>query len=281
MTPSADGTLTDGRALIGPVEAPALHVMTYNIRRLFRRYRPGSPDRWADREPLIAEVLQREQPALLGTQEAMPTQGRALSHALGRHYRRIGHGRNEDGHGEGCPTFYDTRRLELTSWRQVALSDTPAVAGSRSWGNMVPRIAVVADFVDRATGLPLRHVNTHFDHLSWRSREESARMMLEIVAEVQVPTIVSGDTNAGVDTAPHRLLVESGALVDAWPAARERLTPEWGTWSNYKAPKRTTRRIDWMLVTPDVEVERVGINTTRIGGRAPSDHEALQAVVRC
>ncbi len=34
-------------------------------------------------------------------------------------------------------------------------------------------------------------------------------------------------------------------------------------------------------MTPDIEVERVGINTTRIGGRAPSDHEALQAVVRC
>jgi hypothetical protein len=109
MTFRADGTLQDGRALIGPVDAPGLHVMTYNIRRLFRRYRPGSPDRWADREPLIAELLQREQPALLGTQEAMPTQGRALSHALGRHYRRIGHGRNADGHGEGCPTFYDTR----------------------------------------------------------------------------------------------------------------------------------------------------------------------------
>jgi endonuclease/exonuclease/phosphatase family metal-dependent hydrolase len=106
-------------------------------------------------------------------------------------------------------------------------------------------------------------------------------LMLEIVAEEQVPTIVSGDTNAGVDTEPHRLLVEAGALVDAWPAAGERLTPEWGTWSNYKAPKRTTRRIDWMLVTADIEVERVGINTTRVGGRAPSDHEALQAVVRC
>jgi endonuclease/exonuclease/phosphatase family metal-dependent hydrolase len=252
MTLSADGTLQDGRVLIGPVDAPELHVMTYNIRRLFRRYRPGSPDRWADREPLIAALLRREQPALLGTQEAMPTQGRAVSRALGPHYRR-----------------------------QVALSDTPAVAGSRSWGNMVPRIAVVADFTDLATGLPLRHVNTHFDHLSRRSREASARMMLEIVAEVQVPTIVAGDTNAGVETEAHRLLVESGALVDAWDGARDRLTPEWGTWSNYKAPKRTTRRIDWMLVTPDVEVERVGINTTRTAGRAPSDHEALQAVVRC
>ena len=43
--------------LIGPVAAPDLHVMTYNIRRRMRGSRPGGPDRWATRRSLVRRIL--------------------------------------------------------------------------------------------------------------------------------------------------------------------------------------------------------------------------------
>lgn len=265
--------------LIGPVGPPGLHVMSYNIRRRFLRYVPGTPDRWDQREPILTRLLSDERPALLGSQEAMHVQALAVSRALGRDYRRIGHGRNPDLRGEGCPIFYDTTRLELGEWRQIALSPTPDRPGSRGFGNHVPRLAVIADFLDRATGKRIRHINTHLDHLSRVSRERSMALILEQVGESDSPVIVTGDMNTGIASKLHRLALASEELAEAWWHADRRVTREWGTFSNYRSPARG-RRIDWMLVSPDVTVERIGINTRRFDGRAPSDHEPLQAVVR-
>lgn len=269
---------TDEAPLIGPVGPPGLHVMSYNIRRRFFRYVPGSPDRWEQREPLLTRLLADERPALLGSQEAMHVQALSVSRALGPDYRRIGYGRNADQRGEGCPIFYDSTRLELTAWRQIALSPTPEEPGSRGFGNHVPRIAVVADFVDRMTGKRIRHINTHLDHVSRVSRERSMALILEQVEESESPVVVTGDMNTGIASKLHRITLASDQLAEAWWHADQRITREWGTFSNYRAPARG-RRIDWMLVAPDVSVERIGINTRRFDGRAPSDHEPLQAVL--
>ena len=157
--------MTDG-ALIGPVPAPYLHVMTYNIRRRFPPLRPGSPDRWGDRKQLVRRLLDAEQPTLIGVQEALAEQVDFVADAQGSHYRWVGHGRSASGEDESCAVFYDSRRWELTDWRQRALSKTPYRACSRSWGNLAQRVVVSAEFTDTATGARLHVFNTHFDHLS-------------------------------------------------------------------------------------------------------------------
>src|SRR5690606_2237337 len=152
----------------GPVAPPELHVMTYNIRRRGTVSRPGSPDRWATRRPLLARLLALERPTVLGVQEALPEQAEAVLDALGGEYSSIGEGRDARGAGERTAMMWDTRRLELLGWRQRAVSSTPDVPGSRSWGNLVPRTLVDAEFADRATGDRVVVFNTHLDHLSWR-----------------------------------------------------------------------------------------------------------------
>jgi endonuclease/exonuclease/phosphatase family metal-dependent hydrolase len=267
--------------IFGKAHAPDLHVMTYNIRRRMRQNAPGSPDLWARRQPLLRALLARERPTVLGTQEALPDQALFVSAVLGERYRRIGYGRNADRTGEGCPLFYDSRRLRLKSWHQLALSDTPDVPGSRSWGNLIPRVAVTARFIDLKTDQPLRVINTHFDHISRRARLRSAEMLAALAASSDEATIVMGDTNTDVGTAPFEAIAgEAGPLVDAWTAADERLTPPWGTFSNYRAPKTGTKRIDWILVSPGIHVREAAINASRFDGAAASDHEAVQLLVR-
>jgi len=265
--------------LIGPVDAPGLHVASYNIRRRMAHLTKRSPDAWSTRRTLMARLLTAERPALIGTQEAMPDQARFLLESLGPHYRRIGRGRGPRGGGEGCPVFFDGTRLRLEEWSQSALSSTPAVRGSRSWGNMVPRVVIAAVFTDLATGIRFRLLNTHFDHLSARSRRESALMVGAMAAASAEPVIVTGDANTGVDSPPFRALTRGGRLVDAWSVASERLTPEWKTYSAYRAP-RLGRRIDWLAVSPGVEVLSIGINAARFDGAAASDHEPVQALMR-
>lgn len=271
--------------LIGPVEAPDLHVMTYNIRRRMPHLRTGNPDRWATRKHLVQRLLSAERPTLLGVQEALADQVEFLETALGPDYHWIGRGRNPSGEGERGPIFFDSRRLELTDWRQWALSATPDVPGSRSWGNMVRRVVVSADFIDRATGGRVLAFNTHFDHLSPRSRHESARFLVRRVraahaADPAAAIVVTGDFNSDVDSAVYRRLTEEGVLRDAWEAAAERLTVQWGTFPNYRPQRPGGKRIDLILVGQGVDVVKTGINVSRFDGKAASDHDAVQAVLR-
>ena len=271
-------------ALIGPVEAPELQVMTFNVRRRMPQIGPAigprSADRWGVRMPAIAALLAAERPHLLGTQEVLPDQDRFLTGALGEDYRRIGHGRDADGQGEGCPLYYDTTRLELLTAEQQALSDTPESPGSRSWGNVTPRTLVRAEFRDRATGIRFLAINTHLDNMSQRSRVRAAQQIRLMVGGQPLPAVLTGDLNSGEGTAPLTELLHGGTLTDAWAAAGTRLTAEWGTFPNYRAPKRERKRIDWIVVTPGVEVDRIGINSRRPGGVWPSDHLPVQAVLR-
>ncbi len=265
--------------MIGLVAEPDLHVMTYNVRRRMARVPRRSPDQWARRRPLVKRLLTLEAPAILGTQEGLLEQVEFISQVLGPSYRRIGRGRNASGDGEQCAIFYDSTRLTLRDWRQLSLSDSPHIAGSRTWGNMLPRIVVIADFTDQATGIQFTVFNTHFDHLSRKARAKSAAMISDLVEGLGTPAIVTGDMNSGVRSIPHRSLT-AGPLSDAWMVARNRLTPAWSTFSNYRAPKEGGKRIDWILITDSVTVESIGINAVRFNGRAPSDHEPVQARIR-
>lgn len=265
--------------LIGPTAAPGLHVMTFNVRRRLM-VQTRRADRWMRRAPRIRALLQSERPSLLGVQEAMPDQASFVRHALGSSYRSIGRGRNADGRGEQCPLFYDDDRLELLDWQQLALSDRPTVAGSSSWGNAIPRFYVAASLRDRQTGARLDAINTHFDHLSRRSRLRSAWTIRERVAASGVATIVMGDLNTGENSAPITELLAGGVLEDAWELSDQRLTPEWGTFANYSAPRPNRKRIDWIAATPGIGIQQIAINPRQYVGGWPSDHLSVQAVVR-
>lgn len=266
--------------LFGPADPPLLHVMSFNIRR--RMGWPGQrhADRWSHRAPALATLLGTERPAFLGVQEALPDQAEFVGDALGAGYRWVGRGRDADDGGERCPVYFDSERLELQDWRQRALSDRPEEAGSVSWGNHIPRILVAATFRDRATGARFVALNTHLDHMSARSRVQSARAIRTLVASASLPVVVTGDLNAGATSPPVRKLLAGGQLVDAWRAARAQSTPAWGTFPHYRAPRRGGRRIDWIMVSPTIEVERTGVNARQPGGVWPSDHLPVQAVVR-
>jgi len=267
-------------ALFGPVEPPSLHVMTFNLRRRMDGMAWRRADRWRIREPLVSRLVRTEMPTILGTQEALPDQARAVLTALGPRYRMIGRGRMTRGRGEGTPLFYDADRLRLREWEQLALSEHPRAAGSRSWGNAIPRIAVAASFRDRATDADLFVVNTHLDPFSPRSRVRSAEAIRSFVAAQDLPAIVTGDMNAGEDSPALRAFVEGATLVDAWVTAERRATPAWGTNATYRAPTQHGPRIDWILTTPGIHVLDAGINAEPIDGGWPSDHFPVQAIVR-
>lgn len=267
-------------SLIGPTAPPELHVMSYNIRRRMPTLNPVMADRWGRRRPLLQELLEAEQPVLLGVQEALPEQANFVRHALGDRYRSIGHGREKDGRGEGCPIFYDRERVRLLDFTQTALSDTPDIQGSTSWGNRTPRVVVDATFADVASDKKFHFVNTHFDNRSRSSRLRSADRLRDVVLASGLPGIVTGDFNVDADAEAHAILLDDGKLVDTWSHIDARITEVWGTFLDYRPPQHDHKRIDWILATPGITVDRVGINVSRSKKGWASDHAAVQAVLR-
>lgn len=262
------------------VEAPDLHVMSFNIRRRFERITWPPEDRWGLRKQRLRVFLGANKPHVLGSQEALPDQARWVQDSLGSSYGRIGRGRGKNRDGEGTPIFYDRDRVELLDWTQVALSDTPALDGSTGWGNTIPRIAVIARFRDAATSAPFVFVNSHFDAFSRRARRRSARWLADLASAEDLPLVFTADVNAPVRSRELAAMFEGGGLVDTWSYAPARRTVEWGTFNNYRRPRAGARRIDAILATPDVGVRAVGIDPRPTGTSWPSDHLSVQAVVR-
>lgn len=265
---------------LGPAAAPALHVMSWNIRRRVRYPNPRKADRWTHRAPRLRALLQAEQPTVLGVQEALADQATFLLNSLGTGYRFVGHGRNADGRGEGNPIVFDSTRLELLDWDQQALSTTPSKPGSRSWGTVYPRVLVSARFRDRATGSSFVVINTHLDHLSARSRAASARLIRDQAAGSEIPVVITGDLNATPASEPIRLLLGGDRLVDTWAAAAQQRSPAWDTLATYRTPIRSGRRVDWILASSSLGVEAAAINAEAYDGGWASDHLPVQALLR-
>ena len=262
-----------------PGTPPTIHVMTWNIRRLIPALMAREHDRWETRAPRVSAAIVDTAPTILAIQESMPEQTAFLRDVLGSRYQFVGQGRGRDNAGEATPIFFDSKRLELITWEQRALSNRPGKPGSVSWGNIFPRAFVAATVRDRHTGTRFLIINTHLDHLSSRSRIRSAGAIGEFIQKQTLPAMVLGDFNATQGSKTHGAFTRSGALSDIWSVADQHLTQAWGTFPNYKDPTPGGRRIDWILSTSDWQVHGAGINARQYAGGWASDHLSVHALM--
>jgi endonuclease/exonuclease/phosphatase family metal-dependent hydrolase len=256
--------------------AGALNVMTFNVR--FATVVDSSP-RWAVRRPVMRELLRRERPHLIGTQEGLYQQLRMIEKDLGGHHEWIGTGRGGGSKDEFMAIFYDTRRLEPIEFDHFWLSDTPYTIASNTWGADWLRMVTWVRFADLADGgREFYALNTHLDSVSQYARERAAKLIGETLAgfDRSLPVVVTGDFNAAAhDNRVYDLMLEAG-LVDAWDEADSR-SPAYGTYHGYEPPKPGGRRIDWILTTPGVTSHWAAMNTFSVDGMYPSDHLPVQA----
>lgn len=264
--------------VLGPAQGDSLHLMSFNLRFAA----DNVPNSWRQRRPVMAELLNRELPTVLGTQEGLSQQLQDIDHDLPPRYDWIGIGRDGGNRGEFTAIFYDTDRLVLRESGQFWLSDTPAVIGSISWGNDVPRMATWGRFADRRTGRQFYVVNTHLDNKSENAGERGAALIQRRTGLFAsgLPVLLIGDFNDPAGKAPsYDILVAGGGMTDSWPAAAKRLTPLYATYHGYRRVRLDGNRIDWILSRGAVTVTSAAINTFAKDGQYPSDHFPIHALI--
>lgn len=255
-----------------PPGAHDLRVMTFNVR--YGEANDGI-NAWPRRRDLMVQVIRKEHPDILGTQELLSPQGDYLRRHLPG-YTWFGMGRNgneiDKNDNEHMGVFYDTTRLKVLKSGNFWLSDTPDTPGSMSFGQPLPRMVTWAEFQELRSGRRFYYYDTHFPYQDGAKaeaiRERCAREIRRRMARLpaSLPFILTGDFNTTPDSRTHAVL--TATLHDARMTAPRREGPA-GTFHGFTG--HATKRIDWILYR-GVKADDVRTITTHDGRVYPSDH---------
>jgi endonuclease/exonuclease/phosphatase family metal-dependent hydrolase len=261
--------------------------MSFNIRY-------GTADdgenRWDLRKEFLIETIKAFKPDLLGTQETLGFQRDYLAEKLPE-YDWLGVGR-DDGkdQGEMMALYYKRDRFEKQGGGHFWLSETPDSPGSKSWDSSLPRMVTWVKLKDRQSpsAPPIAFFNTHFDHRGPEARLESARLIRRQIATIGegCSIIVTGDFNSGEGSEPYQALFapadgQDSPVVDTFRAAHPERGENEGTGTGrFRAGDTSGPRIDWIAAGRDWQIVEAAIDRTAKGGRTPSDHFPVMAVLR-
>ncbi len=247
---------------------------------------------WSQRVIGIVRMLRALQPDVFGIQEGQHGQVADLRASLSD-YDFAGVGRN-DGKwsGEYAAIYFRKDRFEKDEARSgmIWLSATPEKAGSKTWGNEIPRIATWVRLNDRASGQALWVVNMHLDHQNQPSREKGVRLMVERLLKMNRegdPVIWMGDFNA-TEGNPALLFLAGkksgvapvagfGGLVETFDALHPDEKKR-GTLHFWMSDPNRQWKVDHILISRGGAVLESGI--VRSGEPYLSDHFPVTARVR-
>lgn len=269
------GVLATGCILPAP-----FRVMTFNIRTATA---DDGPNAWNLRRNLVIETIRGQKPDVIALQEVVLSQATELREALPE-YGFVGVGRDDGAErGEFVPIFYRRQTFALLDSGYFWLSESPEHAGSVGWDAALPRIATWVQLRFKFAPLAeVRIVNVHFDHRGVRARTESAKLMRRFSESLGGRAlVVLGDFNCPPGSEPHRHLTDEGinaaALSDVQAAPAP--SPVGGTFHRFTGQPQPGR-IDWILVSRRLEAMRTEVDRRSYGGRYPSDHFPVVAVLR-
>lgn len=248
-------------------EARSLGVMSYNLRLDMAS---DGDNAWPKRREFLASQIEFHAPDVIGTQEGTPGQIDWLAERLTA-YAHVGEGREGGHQGEYSAVFYNRHRFRVEASGTFWLSDSTDRV-STGGDAALPRIVTWARFAERDGRGRFLLFNTHFDHVGERARAESVNLILARMDSLNprgLPFVLTGDLNLTPDSAPIRRL--TGRLTDTYTAAPVRLGPA-GTFTGFDYATPPRRRIDFVFVSPGVEVLRYAALTDAVDGRFPSDH---------
>ena len=266
-----------------------IRIMTFNIR--YGTAQDG-PDSWEHRQSILIDCLKKYNPDIVSLQEAVDFQVDSIKSAF-PHWKSIGVGRyynvfvpdrpQESMSGESCKILYDSTKFEIVNDGTYWHSDTPNVPGSKTWGNYLPRITTWGIFKLRNKNKRFVVMNTHF-HGGEPYVPNTTALMMRKWREIAgtIPTILTGDFNLAPTSETHDLFCgksgepdDRGNFIDCWQKCGKS-EENAGTGHSFTGTK-SQNRIDWILATPDFDVNNIDIIYDNENGRYPSDHYPVYA----
>ena len=250
--------------------AQTVKVMSYNIRL---DTKADGVNQWGNRIEKVSQLINQNNPDLLGVQEALHNQMVDLKNNL-IGYEYVGVGRDDGKEkGEYSAIFYKKDKFDVLEQKTFLLSETPDVPGSKSCDAAITRVVTYAILKDKSSGKSFAYFNTHFDHIGKEARKNSAALIKTKIASLpnskKIPLIVSGDFNSEPIDEPYKKMIDGTVvkLIDSRPAVD--LT---GTYCGFEVGAIKCKTIDYIFHSSHWSTEGYQVIQDHGGKYYPSDH---------
>ncbi|SFM59772.1 endonuclease/exonuclease/phosphatase family protein [Thermodesulforhabdus norvegica] len=243
-----------------------IRAMTFNIR--FDNPEDGER-RWGYRREMVASVIERYHPDIVGLQEATWRQIFDLRELLPG-YGFCLKNRVWDDTCQYPTLVYRRDTVECLGNSEFWLSTTPGVHRSKDWGSAFPRMFSYGQFRIKEIPQVVTAGVSHLDNRSDRARSRQAMMIADWYKSQDTPCIIMGDFNEQPDGNVHSILCSS-SLEDTWKSLGFPEDELAMTHHDFEG-NPDKGRLDWILVSPHFMVLNGEIVRDSADGKYPSDH---------
>lgn len=253
-----------------------LKLTSFNIR--FANPADGKHD-WPHRRDLLSEIIKEFNCDILGTQEGREPQLRNLADLINE-YQLIDEHRDWIEERMYPCIFIKPDIIDVKESGDFWLSETPDVAGSKSFESAFPRLCTWMKAQHKNTGSDFLFVNTHLDHVKQSTRVEQARVLSEEIQKInkeQLPMILMGDFNDCPTSPVREVFNQHLNLNDPW---LEKNIPEESTHHSFNGEVGEGVRIDWTLLSDQFDCEDIFLDKREREGVYPSDHFPLLSKIK-
>lgn len=222
---------------------------------------------WFYRADLLLEGVEKENPGIIGFQEATKWQYGYLCDTLPQYDSVITY-RDKAFNSEGCPVFYRTDLYKLVNKGSFWLSETPDEM-SKDWGAACYRICSYVILEDIETAKQFVIFNTHLDHISDEARINGIAVVLDKIKEFgSLPSLIMGDFNCEEGSETYKAVTEN--FLDAKYQTENTMTS--CTYQNFgKSLDRNC--IDYFMISKEgFTVNSYKVLRDTYDGVYPSDH---------
>ena len=227
---------------------------------------------WSHRRLLLTQSLLQHSPSLIATQEGRYAQLKDFEEALGD-FEMV------DFHRSWIkermyPTFFLRKNVfEIIKSEDLWLSETPDVAGSKSFGSAFPRLMTWIKIQPKDSKINFLIINTHLDHIKTETRTSQIQVLSQEIKRVwdkNSKLIIMGDFNAGPESDVRTALVkEFSDIQDSWRLFN---SLEETSHHSFNGICPDGKRIDWIMTDKSLKVENCFLDKKEINGKYPSDH---------
>ncbi len=225
------------------------------------------------REPMVLEIINKNAPDTFGVQEATPEWMDFLKKNLDD-YSYVGVGRDDgDNKGEYSAVFYKADKFNCLDKGNFWLSETPDKPG-KGWDAACVRVCSWVLLETKENAKKFIHLNTHLDHIGVEARKEGMKLIFQKAESFSVPTIVTGDFNFEQGSEFYEGLV-SGKLRDSKFVAEN--SDDGITYNGFG--ENDGGIIDFIMVSPEINVKKYTVVNEMINGEYPSDHFPVTAEI--
>ncbi|MFT4094041.1 MAG: endonuclease/exonuclease/phosphatase family protein [Niabella sp.] len=264
----------------------AHRILSCNIRVALDEDEPKGYG-WSARKDICLKIIKDKRPDIVALQEVLKVQADDLRNFFSA-YQLFGfEGPEMDPHPTGYygiaknPILFSAKRYELLTGGTYWLSETPLVAGSKSWDTARARHANWIRIRERCTGKEFRVVNLHLDHVSETAKIRQAEMVAQESAQYMpdFPQLLAGDFNSKFNSNVMDAIRNSN-----WKDSYETIhgaTEAGFTTHEFKGERyekgASKGRIDFIWYKGRAQPTGAAIVRDSVNGKYPSDHFFMQA----